>query len=126
MRDGRAKPADHVGDDRVIADQQALLVNIRRQMPIAEMLRNAGEMPGVEAGDFQELFQRGFHPDPSAVLQHQRIPILQRRHVGEVEEEIQAAICRHCDAAAMPVIEIQYDTIEGASNPRSECAAAGF
>ena len=112
LRDGRAKAADHVRDDMVIADQQALFAYFRRQMPVAEMPGNAGEMHGVGTGDFQEPLQRGFHLDQPAVLQHQRIPVLQRRHFWEVEEEIKAAIRRQCDAAAMPVVAIQYDVID--------------
>ena len=90
--DRRAEMLEHVGDDVVVADQQAVAADLGRQMPVAEMPGERKQMLGALAGDLEQGFRRGQHRQNAAVLQRQTVAVAQLHRFGQVEQEGKAVV----------------------------------
>jgi hypothetical protein len=106
-----AEPLHHRLDDVIPADAQALGHDLRRQMPVAEMPRDADQMMRIVAADLQQWLGCGNHLDQPAILQHERIAAAKRDGVFQVEQEFEAAGAGHSHATAVPVVEIEHDGV---------------
>src|SRR4051812_37053995 len=73
--DSRAQPGDHVDDDVVPADSQPPADDLHRQMAVAEMPGDAGELDAVAAFDLGECLGGGAHPQVTAALDRQPVAL---------------------------------------------------
>src|SRR5215472_9756268 len=64
---GGAEAAQHLGDDMVSADEDALRLDLCRQMAIAEMPGEAQQMMRAAAADLEQRLGRRFNRDPAAI-----------------------------------------------------------
>jgi hypothetical protein len=107
----RTESPHHGLDDVIPANAQVLGHDLGRQMAIAEMPGDADQMVRVMAADFQQRLGRGDDLDQPSVLQHQRVAAAQRDGALEIEQEFEPARTDHRHAAAMPVVEIEHDSV---------------
>jgi len=115
--DARAEALDHLLDDMVAADAQALRHDLGRQMAVTEMPGDPHQMERIGAAYLNQRLGRGDHFDQAAILQHQRIAAAQRDGVFEVEQEFQPARARHRHPPPVPVVEIEHDGVGGGVRP---------
>ncbi len=112
-----AELADHVSHYMIAADAQRMRQELRRQMPVAEMPSNAGEMPCIGAADLQKRLGRGNHFNKPAVLEYQRIAVAQFDRNGKIKQEGRAPCSGHRHSAAMAIVVAEYDAIRGRARP---------
>ncbi len=117
LDDTRAETLHHFLDDMIAANTQALGHDLCRQMAIAEMPGEAHEMAGIGAADLDQRFRGCDHFDTAAIFQHQGIAAAQGDGVFEIEQELQSARPRHHHTAAMAIIEVENDGVDGRFNP---------
>ena len=70
-----AEPPDHVDDHVIVPDEDPRAVEGRRDMPVAYVPGDAGQVRRLAAGDGDELLVGGAHPDPGAVLEPEAVPV---------------------------------------------------
>ena len=92
MGDGGAEAREHLLDHMVAADEQPVAGKLGRQVAVAEMPGEADEMGGVPRPDLGEWLGCGLHRDDTAILQEKAVAVMERRGLGQVEEEIEALL----------------------------------
>ena len=113
----RIEAFDHVLDNGVVADTQAVTKKLGRQVAIAEVPGDAEEPGGSLRGDLAQRLGRGIDGDHAAVLEHQSVAIPERHRLGEIEKEFQTVGCGHRHAPAVPLIVVEHDTVGGFLRP---------
>ena len=111
LDDACAQPLHHRLDHMIAADAQALGHQLCRQMAVAEMPGDPDQVMRIGALDLEQRLGRGDHLDQPAVLEHQRVTAAKRDGILKVEQKLQSTRARHRHAAAMPVIEIEHDSV---------------
>src|SRR6185312_8808079 len=111
LDDARAQSLHHRLDHMIAADAQSLRHELRRQMAIAEMPGDPDQVMRIGPFDLEQRLGRGDHLDQPAVIEHQRVTTAKRDGTLEVEQKLQSTRARHRHAAAMPVIEIEHDSV---------------
>ena len=112
LGDNSAQPFEHGADHVVAQDQDALLLDLRGEMPVAQMPGEFDEMPAVARADFEKLFIRRNDLDQLAILAHQQIAARKQDRLLEVEHDHLAIFEMQQLAAQMPEIMRQDDTID--------------
>mgnify|MGYP001156229831 CR=1 FL=1 len=102
---------EHVLDDVIPADAQAVAEQFCRQMPVAEVPGEAQQMRLVLAGHLDQRLGRRFDSDDAPVLEQQPVTLLQRHGLGQVEQELGPALRGHGDPAPVPRVEIEHDGV---------------
>src|SRR5215813_1602605 len=69
----RAQAFQHVDDDMIVADQDAALVDLRRQVAVAEMPGETREGGGAAAAHFDQVLLGGAHLDEATLLQPEAV-----------------------------------------------------
>src|SRR5437879_12043483 len=64
-----AEPPQHVDDDMVVADQDTLAFDLRRQVPVAEMPSEPRERGGIAAAHLDQVLLGRFHLDEAPLLE---------------------------------------------------------
>ncbi len=95
----------------IAADADAVAQNLRGYMAVAEMPCDAREMMRVACSDFRNRFAGGNDANHAAVFELQAVAIPQHHGFREIEQEHGVARAAHRDAAAMPAIMWQLDTV---------------
>ena len=119
LADVGAQPTQHVLDHMVPADPQLRAENLRRQMAVAEVPGDAGELLEVAGLHFGERLRRGQDLHQPAVLQRQRVALPEHDGFRQVEQEVEAPYAFHGDAAAMAVVIVENDRVGGLAPPRA-------
>lgn len=107
-----AQSPHHLGQHVVLGDPDRLGADLGGDMPVADMPDQALE--GMVGGrpDFQQLLGGRLDPDEAAIVEDERVPVVQDGRLGEIEQEGGAADPAHGDAAAMPLAVIEHDAID--------------
>ncbi len=97
----------------VAMDQDPLLLDGRRQVPVADMPCQLGQMASVARPDGVERFLGGDHLGVASVGQHQHVAMLERH--GHLEFHQQPLALRELEHAPpqMPFVAFQDDPVEG-------------
>ena len=90
LRPRRAEACQHVADDMVAADQDAVLSDLGREVPVAEVPAQPREMDGVARRHRVERLRRGGDGDQRAVLQHQRVAVREDDRRREIHQHLAA------------------------------------
>src|SRR5262245_40239275 len=106
-----AQAFQHVDDDMVVADQDAALVDLRRQVAVAEMPGETRDGGGVAAAHLDQVLLGGAHLDEAALLQPEAIAAVQHDGLDEIEQEVEAAVAQHAQAAAVAIVEQERDGV---------------
>lgn len=108
-RDRGAKPFQHGTDDVIALDEDTLLVDLGRQMAIAEVPGEFGKMQAVAPGNLEQLFLGGNDLDQIAVLQPQLVAIRKQHGFLEVQHDHLAIVEMQQLAAQMAQIVGKLD-----------------
>ena len=118
----RAEALRHFLNHMVASNAQAPRRDFGRQVPIAEMPRDAHRQRRIRAADFRQRLRRCDDFDDAPVFKHDRVAASEHHGVRQIEEEFQTAHPGHGDAAAMALLGIEHDRIGGLAAP----GAGGF
>lgn len=80
----RAQTTQHVGHDRVLADQEASVFDLAGGVTVADM---PGEPDQIAATDLDQVFLGSDHFDQGTVFQNEAIPVLQRDCFRQIHED---------------------------------------
>jgi hypothetical protein len=103
FRHGRAEPDEHVADNMVAPDQDAILVDLRGLMAIAEMPGEMALRHCLACPYLVELFLGRNDLDGPAVLEQQPVAIGEQHSLRQVDHYLVALIGGDQLAAQMPV-----------------------
>ena len=108
---GRAKPFEHVANDRIAADEDAIRVNLRGKMPVADV---PGQMPERNASrpDLIEFFCRRDDPDGAPVLESERVAVGKQNRLRQIHHELEALLGGDQLAAQVPIVGIELERAE--------------
>ena len=114
-----AEPSRHIRDHMIAADAQRAGQKLRRQMAVAEMPGDAGEMQRVGAANLEQRLGRRDDLDKTPVLEQKRIAAAQFRRCRQIEQKRRALGSGHRHTAAMTVVVTEHDAIRGRARPCS-------
>lgn len=106
-RDRSTKKPDHIFDDMIAADQDAIRQQHDRQMAITEMPGNTHEIGRRCRRDFRKLFFCRHYPNSAAVFQQERIALSNPMRTRQIEQKFKSIFSRHRQTTAMPIVEIE-------------------
>ncbi len=108
-----AQAFQHGANDMVTQDEDALLLNLRRKMPVAQMPGELDEMQPVLRLDFEQLFIRGANLDQIAVFDDQQVAMGKQYGFLQVQYHHLVILQMQKFAAQMPLVMCQRDVAGG-------------
>lgn len=105
----RAQPLQHGADDMIAQDHDAILLDLRREMTVAEMPGKFDQMRAVAAAHLEQLFVCGKDFDQFTILAHQHVTIGKKHRLLEIEHHHLAVLQMQELAAQVPQIVRQLD-----------------
>ncbi len=111
VRHDRAEMANHVFDDRVAADAQAVAEKLGGQVAVTEVPGDPQQAVGRRGADLGQRLGRGIDGNDAAILEDQSVAVLERYRLGEIEQEFQPVRRGHRHAAAVPLIVVEHDAV---------------
>src|SRR5882757_6326890 len=109
LADRAAQANDHLLDDMVPADADAVGAELGRQMAVAEMPGQPDQILGRAGADLQERLRQRLDPDIAAALQLEAVAVPQQPRVRKVEEQLGAAGGAEHQAPAMAIVVAEAD-----------------
>ena len=125
MARGCAQSLHHRVDDVILADQDAGAIDLGRQVTVAEMPGDAGQMFRICAGDLQKRLRGRLDGNQFAVTQYQRIAIAKHQGFLHIEQKVEAAGAGHRHPTPVTVIKTEHDGIDRDTFPLSPALDAG-
>ena len=110
--DPAAQPLDHRGDDMVGPDAQPVLQRLQRQMPVADMPRDAQQIGRCFGGDLEHRLGGGANPDIAAIIEFEPVAVAHMLRPRQIEQKRRARIGDEPDPAAVPVEKRQRHRID--------------
>jgi len=107
-------PAHQLGQVGMAGNIERVDRHFRRNVMAAEMPGEAHQPQRVLGADFQQAFRSGLDLHEAAILQLQRVAIVQRRRLVEINREFEPASSLHGDAAAVAVLITKAERIDDA------------
>ena len=105
----RAQPLQHGADDMIAQDHDAILLDLRREMTVAEMPGKFDQMRAVAAAHLEQLFVCGKDFDQFTILAHQHVTIGKKHRLLEIEHHHLAVLQMQELATQVPQIVRQLD-----------------
>ena len=102
----------HFNEHVIIFDIDRIRRDFGRRVTIADMpggLHQAGRIFGA---DFDKLLRRGLHDNEAAILQLQRVAIIQHDRFLKIEQEFGSGSALQRHAAAMAAFMIERDAVD--------------
>jgi len=124
-----AEPAQHVLDHMIAPNAQPIADDLHIDMPVADVPSEPRQFAAVGCGDFNQRLRPADDAHDAAVVEHEAITVTQCRRLRQVEQEGRAALAGQNDAAAMALMRIERNLINGAgavpmaSGPDCMCAS---
>ena len=102
----RAQAFQHRAQHVIAADQdaQGLDLDLRLEVAVAEVPGKLGKVQNVARDHLKEFFLLGDDLDLSAVFQDEAIPVGEEHWLGQVDEDIFAAVERDALSAQVPLV----------------------
>jgi len=100
-----AKLLDHFGNNMILQDPDALMQNLHRQMPIAQMPRYA-EQDLVGGLDFQKRFGLGTNTHDAAIFQFKTVAITKMHSLRKVEQDFSSPFSHQNKTATAAIIVV--------------------
>src|SRR5262249_32335217 len=113
-RELRAETAQHLFQDAVAPDAQALAGDLDLGVTIADVPGKPRELTRIGCRHLDQSLAFAEDANDRAVPQHQAITITQSRCMRQVEQKPGAALRREHDAPAMAFVGIEHDAINDA------------
>jgi hypothetical protein len=87
LEDDGAEALQHGADDMIAEDDDAVFLDLRGKMPVAEMPGELDQMRAVAAANLEELLVGSEDLDQFAVVAHQQIAIGKKHRILEIEHD---------------------------------------
>jgi len=100
---------EHMSDDMVAADEDAVGPDLCGKVAIAEMPGEPGKMRRIVSAHLEQFLGLGADLDNSPVLEHEPVAVPEMNGLGKVEEERQAGARRQGNAPAMAAIKVELN-----------------
>jgi hypothetical protein len=113
-REPRAEPAQHVLDHMVTANAQPIADDLHVDMPVADMPGEPRQFVTIGRGDFDQRLRPAGDAHDAAVVEHETVTVTQCRRLRQVEQEGRAALAGQNGTAAMALMRIERNLIDGA------------
>ena len=107
-----ALPAHHFGQHVIVLNIDRIRGNFGWRMPITDMPCHFQKPQGIIRLDFQQGFGRGFDQNQPAVIEFQRIAIIENGCFFKIEQEGCTLFSIEHHAAFMPAVMIERDLID--------------
>jgi len=120
--DGGAKAAHHFFQHRIAGDADAVGKQLGRDVTVAEVPGEAGQMVRVAGDDLGHRLLSRHHRNGAAIVQRQAIAMLQARGFLEIQQKHHIALPAHRDPAAVATVMRQHHAV---SRPRNVPGAGG-
>lgn len=104
-----ALPTHHLGEDMVVLDVERVGRDLGRGVAVADMPGDAHQPQRVVGADLQQALGRRPDQDEPAILQLDRVAVVERGRLVEIEQDIEAGVAlqRQTPAAAILMVERQ-------------------
>ncbi len=97
----------------IAADAEPVAGDLHVDVPIADVPGEPRQLVGIGRGDFNERLRPADNAHDGAIIQQKPIAVTQRRGLRQIEQKRRAALAGQNDAAAMPIMRIEHDRIDG-------------
>ena len=114
-RKPRAEPAQHVLDHMIAADAQPIADDLHVDVAVADVPGEPRQFVAVGGRDFDQRLRPADDPHNAAVVEHETIAVTQGGRLRQVEQKGRAPLAGQDDAAAMPLMRVEQDLIDGAA-----------
>jgi hypothetical protein len=116
--DRRAEPFQHLFDDMVAQDENAVRADRRREMPVADMPGEFGQMHHIARHDLVDLLVGCGNLDMAAVIEDETIAGGKLNRFRQIDEDaVPVGQCQHF-SAQMPLVMRQRDAARQRRRPR--------
>src|SRR5215472_1034266 len=109
----RAEAAQHVFQHAIAPDAQRVADNLHLGVAIADVPGEPDELLRACGGDLEQRLRLAGHAHDGAVLEHEAVAVLQRGRLRQIEQKCRAALPRQRDPAAMALLRIEHDAVDG-------------
>ena len=109
LEDDGAEALQHGADDMIAEDDDAVFLDLRGKMPVAEMPGELDQMRAVAAANLEELLVGSEDLDQFAVVAHQQVAIGEKHWIFEIKHDHLAIFQMQQLAAQMAQIMRQLD-----------------
>ncbi len=92
IRHRGAERLEHGADYVITQDQNAILTDLRGEMPVADMPSQLEQVNDIPRPDVKQVFLGGPDQNAGAVIQHQCIAMLQNGGLGQVDQDLAPVI----------------------------------
>ena len=107
------KPFQHGLDHMVVQHKYAMFLDLGRKMPVTDMPAEFGKMDGIGRKHFEQLFFTGYHFDEPAIIQLQRIAMIQRNRRLKIDENLITMFQPQHLAAHVALVMGKHDNVPG-------------
>jgi hypothetical protein len=107
MEQLRPEALEHGLDHMIGPYAKYMVPNLGRQMPVAEVPREAREMPGIRMPDLNHGLRGRSYPQPPSVFELQPVFIGHGNGLRKIEEDFFPLVGREANAPAMTLREIE-------------------
>ena len=98
----------------IAANAEPIANDLHVDMPVADMPGEPRQFVTVSGGDLDQRLRPADNAHDGAVIEHETITVTQRGGLRQVEQEGRAALAGQNDAAAMALMRIKRNLIDGA------------
>ena len=107
MLEIRTQPPQHCYDDMVVANEEPVLLDFRRQMAVAQMPCEAEHQRWGRGADLDQRLGRGANENDAAAFQQQTIALAQRHRRFQIKQKSEAVGRDVALPAAEAIVEIE-------------------
>lgn len=110
--DAGAQPEQHIHNDRVVTNQNAMWLELRWNVSVAYVPREPHEGRCIRSRNFLQLLRRGFYAHYSSIFEPQPVSRAQHRCTWQVQEKSRPATRDVTKPTPVPLVEGQYDAVD--------------
>jgi hypothetical protein len=122
----RAETAKHVLDHVVAADAQPLAGDLQVDMAVADVPGEPRQFLRIGRRDLDQRLGLADNPHHGAVVEDEAVAVVQGRRLRQIEQKPGAALAGQDDAAAMAVVRVERDLVDGAGAVPKTCGFDGL
>src|SRR5215831_18897681 len=109
----RAEAAQHLFQHAIAPDAQPVAHHLHLGVAIADVPGEAGELVRACGRDLEQRLRLAGHAHDGAVLEHKAVAVFQRGRLRQIEQKRRAALPCQRDPAAMALVRIEHDAVDG-------------
>lgn len=103
----------HMGNHMIRADENAIFLDLRLEMPVADMPGKGNEGDRLGGGDFDQVLAGSLDFHLRSVVQQKTVAIGQLHRLFQIDKHMAAIVQLQTFAADMPVLRVEGDAVLG-------------